>query len=679
MTDRLYGLLPRVHRARDAEADFPLRTILRALEDELDARDEDIARLYDDWFIETCDEAFLPYFAELVGLTLDPPGVDGARRRRQLANAIAHRRRKGTVAVLEQLALDATGWPAHALEFGARVAATASARFPGLGRRSLVDVSDGDALERLFTPFSGAAPVADVRRLSSHRRQGAGNLGAVGVVVWRLAADGVEHAPAANLQDSNHYTFDPLGRDTQLCIAPSPRTPGAAPASDLDVPAPISRIALERRLEDYYGPARSLCVYRDGRPVPRSAILVADLSGWRYRTPPDRVSVDPALGRIAFPERHAPEAGVWASASVLSVGAIGGGHYERLPGDAAADYRVGQRGEGVHRTVTGALRAWAHDGRPSAVIEIGDDGVYAERLNIRLAAGQRLELRAATGCRPILLPTDRRSNEPDMLRLAGPELEGAETAPPPDVVLDGIWVAGHPVELAGALGRVSLRHCTLVPASGALQLEGPHGSRDPSLVITAMPCSVSVDSSVLGRIRAESPEVGFDPVPLAVRDSVLDASDLRGRAIEGTGGDPAWVALTLERTTVLGGAEVTQVGLVEDSILMGPLRSERRQPGAVRFSYLAPGSRTPHRTACQPAAPEHDERVKPRFDALHFGAPAYARLVSDGPKEIERGAHDKGELGAYHDVWGGLRAADLRARLREFAPAGTDVDIIFAT
>ena len=108
-----------------------------------------------------------------------------------------------------------------------------------------------------------------MRRISSHRSRGTHNLPSIGLVAWRLVADGVDHAPADCVNDDNHFTFDALGRDTQLCVLPSPRMPGQRPAGDLDVPAPISRLALDRRLEDYYGEARSFCVYRGRSAVDR--------------------------------------------------------------------------------------------------------------------------------------------------------------------------------------------------------------------------------------------------------------------------------------------------------------------------------------------------------------------------------------------------------------------------
>ena len=120
------------------------------------------------------------------------------------------------------------------------------------------------------TPFSTAAETADMRRISSHRTRGTHNLPSIGLVAWRLVADGVDHAPAVCVNDDNHFTFDVLGRDTQLCVLPTPRMPGPAdrPATSTS-PTPISRLALDRRLEDYYGEARSFCVYRGRSAVDR--------------------------------------------------------------------------------------------------------------------------------------------------------------------------------------------------------------------------------------------------------------------------------------------------------------------------------------------------------------------------------------------------------------------------
>src|SRR5581483_6373545 len=95
-----------------------------------------------------------------------------------------------------------------------------------------------------------------------------------------------------------------------------------------------------------------------------------------------------------------------------------------------------------------------------------------------------------------------------------------------------------------------------------------------SLRVAAMPCSVRVEFSVLGRVQVISPEIGYDPVPVTVADSVLDAGGHHGpapRAVEGAERRPAGARLSLRRVTMLGGADVREAGEITDSILTGRL------------------------------------------------------------------------------------------------------------
>ena len=758
-SDRLYRLLPAIDRMRDMEVGGPLSALLGVISDQVTALEADIGQLYDDWFIETCQDWLVPYFADLVDVSLgatvgasatgalDP--LDAASRRSQVANAIGDRRGKGTLAAIELFATGVTGWPCRVIEYAWLVSVTQSLLRPDLHRGTTMAIGDSDALDTFGTPFAAVAQTADVRRICSHRSRGTHNLPSLGLVAWRLVADGVDRAPAECVNDDNHFTFDVLGRDTQLCVRPVPRLPGRPPVSDLDVPAPISRLALERRLEDYYGEAASFCVYRGRSAVDRAEIVVADLSRWRHQLAPRQVAVDPVLGRIAFPVREVPDEGVWVSYRRLAVGGLGGGQYPRaLAAPAAALYRVSMTGQHAHRSVGAAFAAWRADqagGKAGAraTIEILDDGVYEERLHLELRPGEALEVRAADGHRPVLRPLDEDHDRPEALRVAGirhdqeqpvrrrargrrvagggaaavggaggsaggPEGGKAEVPapagpaglpePPPDVTFDGVWVAGHAVELAGHLGTVTFRHCTLVPATADPGRE----AGEVALRVEAMPCAVRIEYCVVGRLQVISPETGFDPVPLAVSDTILDPGRSGRRALEGADGRPAWVTLTLRRVTVLGSADVREIDVVADSIVTGRLDSARRQVGSVRFCYVPEGSRTPRRTSCQPddvlaevdqaiargtvpASQRHAlraqeaARVTPRFDSVRFGAPAYARLSAPEPAELARGAHDEGELGAYHFLWLAYRQSQLQSGLPAYAPIGMNIDALFAT
>jgi len=103
--DRLWDLLPAFDQLRDVEAGSPLRALLGVISDQVATLEADIAQLYDDWFIETCQDWLVPYFADLVDVTLGPTvgasatgtldPLDAASRRSQVGNAIRDRRAKG--------------------------------------------------------------------------------------------------------------------------------------------------------------------------------------------------------------------------------------------------------------------------------------------------------------------------------------------------------------------------------------------------------------------------------------------------------------------------------------------------------------------------------------------------------------------------------------------------------
>ena len=113
-TQRLFELLPTIHRLRDGEGASGTRDALRALIDVIGGQvavlEEDLAQLYDDQFIETCAEWVAPYIGDLIGYrTLYGLTAKVGSPRAEVANTIAYRRRKGTASMLEQLARDVTG------------------------------------------------------------------------------------------------------------------------------------------------------------------------------------------------------------------------------------------------------------------------------------------------------------------------------------------------------------------------------------------------------------------------------------------------------------------------------------------------------------------------------------------------------------------------------------------
>ena len=117
--ERLYRLMPAIYRIRDAEQGKPLFALLTVIAEQLAIVEEDLAQLYDNQFIETCDEWVVPYIGDLIGYRAlyygRTPKV--VSQRAEVGHTISYRQRKGTASMLEQLARDVTGWDARVVEF----------------------------------------------------------------------------------------------------------------------------------------------------------------------------------------------------------------------------------------------------------------------------------------------------------------------------------------------------------------------------------------------------------------------------------------------------------------------------------------------------------------------------------------------------------------------------------
>lgn len=459
--DRLYELLPVIYRQRDEELGQPLRALLQVISEQVSIVEDDIAQLYENWFIETCQDWVVPYIADLIGYrVVHEAGEPGALTsteaeqrnkilvpRCDVASTIGLRRRKGTLALLELLARDVAGWPARAVEFYQWLAASQHVNHLRLGRARTVDVRQGDLLDRISGSFDELAHTVGVRRLNSHHTTGRHNIDNTGVLIWRLKAYSITRAQAFCVDRvRHHYTFSILGNDTPLFTKAVEEPDPTHVADEMNVPAPIRRRALDERTSDYYGRSKSIRIWRDGaeRPVPLSRIVAADLSNWAYRPQGDQVAVDPQLGRIAFSPRNEPKTGVWITYHYGFSADMGGGEYRRslrqprngvrrrpddkalTPPERAASaryiYLVSQQYTAKYyfNSLTRALDAWRRDDPDDAIIQIDDSGAYVEPVELRLRDDQRLEIRAANGTRPVITLLNWYTNRPDSLSILGP-------------------------------------------------------------------------------------------------------------------------------------------------------------------------------------------------------------------------------------------------------------------
>ena len=720
-SNRLYDLLPAFHRVRDAELGYPLRALLGVIGEQVELVEQDISRQYDNWFIETCEDWVVPYLGDLVGYRPIGSTGGGAKLRRvqspraAVANVIAYRRRKGTLALLELLANN-SGWPSRAVEFYKLLAWTQHLSHLRLERGQTVDLSYGDALDRLNGPFDTLARGIDIRRLGSARTRGRHNVPTVATFVWPLKAYSVSRAPALRVDavGTNCFAFSVLGNDTPLYVRPKAETDPALIANELNLPVPIRRRLLAQDLEAgaesaLYGQGKSLAIYAPGwptanapQPVPPEAIKLADLARWKHRPKPGEILLDPVRGRMIFPKRQSPKR-VWVDYHYAFGGDIGGGEYRRRLQQPAKIKIFPVRkplkgGAAAKNALSLVIEQWRSEAEKltrdgvGAVIEIQDSADYAESLSIDLPKGAYLQVRAAVGRRPSIRLLEQGADEIDALVISGKK--GSR------LVLDGLLIMGGGLQLIGPdrddehavaegdLCDLIIRHSTLVPGWSLDSHCQPKEANEPSLTLIDTGASVTIESSIIGSIEVAANEVTTDPVRIRISDSIVDATDLENQAVAASSLPFAFAELSFARTTVFGQVAVHSIELAENSIFHGAFAVARRQVGCMRFCYAPPGSRTPRRFGCQPDGvtqkpganvASESARVRPSFMSMRYGSPNYARLALHCAPEIRRGADDGSEMGVFHDEFAPQRLDRLNADLIEYSPTEFPAEIIVAS
>jgi hypothetical protein len=535
---RIFDLLPVVYRLRDADQSKALEVFLAVIEKQFYALQNDIQGLYENWFIETCDEWVVPYIGDLLGVQgLNPIASTEFSERPYVANTLFYRRRKGTITVLEKLAHDISGWPAKAVEFFQLLESTQNINHLRLANLRTPDLRDTNALELLNGPFDQAAHTVEVRSIQDE--QGKYNIQDIGIFLWRLQSYpllGSEPWPVATPADGR-FTFNALGFDAPLFNSPEADAQAAHRVGERDVPGCLRRralyddlVALRSALAAnaapepvYFGVNPVLSVLLASVPVDPQEIFICDLSQWKSTTAASlqkgQVIVDPKLGRLVVAASSLP-AKVQVNYSYGSSGDLGGGPYDRrqsrpAPGELApstpdtiADPKA-LHGVVFHvptsafPTISQAFSAWNQASNPDAVIQIDDSQTYTEKVTISLAAGTTLFLQAANKQRPVIVGD---------LNLQG-------TSGTAELILDGLVIAGH-ISVQQGLGELTLRHCTVVPG-WSLQNGQPVKSDGPSLTVTPASGSsltLTLDHTICGRLVLPT-EMGS----LTIQDSVIDS------------------------------------------------------------------------------------------------------------------------------------------------------------
>ncbi len=724
--ERLYNLLPTIYRVRDTLQGEPLRALVDALESEFRIVEQDIDALYDNWFIETCDDWVVPYIASQIGVY----SPDDTRKlfpgqRRQVADTIAYRRRKGMISILEHVLRDVTGWYVRLVEYGQLLLLAPHLR--NISERGrFADLHQATELAMLGGPFETTAHTIDMRRTApatansepqSRALQGKYAPDHVGVFVWRLQSYLMNIVPARAITRAGErdlppgcFTFDPLGRDMPLFTQPQEVTALTERPDVVNLPGSISRVAFANDLQAYrtqhrhiiaeedhfadedlsgnsvyYGPQRSLCVMLNGQPIPPEAVINADLSQWN--TPPASsqeresvVAIDVILGRLRLLHRQLEVAGEVVEVNYCYgfSADLGGGPYTRQsPPAPTPRQRINVLQGGKVSTLAQALKEWEtcystwaqqHQtgddnpvDKPRCTIHIVDNGFYESDLSINLPENADLVIEATDGVRPVIRGALTVNSEQGSAHLQ----------------LNGLLIDGQ-LDINGGLD-IEILHCTLMP----------HGLEARHHPANTAPTRITIDHSISGPVHLRNVKS-----ELLVRDSIIDHAT--GNAIDSVHTTSSHGPLIdLERVTIFGKVQLQELRLAQDVIFTAPVEVKQQQCGLVSFSYVPAHSQTPRREHCQPQwtiQPGSDKRlpgrqgqpgeidpVYPLFTSTRYGDAAYAQLGVRCSSHIRRGASNGSETGAFNSLRQMQRQDNIPRMLDEYLPFGLAAGVFYVT
>jgi hypothetical protein len=722
---KLWGLLPAVYRTQDAPdgGTGPLRALLDRIGIESATIRRSIDRLWENQSIETCDDWVVPYIGDLLATRL-VSCLDARAQRLDVAKTIYYRRHSGTLGVLEELAADIAGRDARAVEFFRRLgrtrhqfdppignvfAAAAVAWTPattyvsgqtvtnggnayrcGTGGISAASggptgtgsaIADGGVTWTFVDPASSLVPAvieglaganshtpaggfADLRsaygtantdtafdefaHTADLRRgvQSAGwyNISHLGVFIWWLQSFPIFAAsPVGNGKTPACFTFDPSGRETPL-FAPRSRT-AASFGEDWISPdewqlSVAVRDTLWRNYPDQLYPNAFWVGVDETPPAP---------------APRDALRIQPARGVFSFVGTP-PTGRLVTSYHFGFMSEIGaGGFPERLLGPLAQPAAV--------TTVMGGsgLGMALSDVAAEATVKINDSLTYAGPTAGLALPAASVVLRAEDLQRP-------------MIRWAGGGATWTITGQGKSLVLQGLWLQGADIVLAGNFDTVSLRFVTLDPGSAGegTTLVGTAIDGTPlapvHLWIEASIGTLALERCITGPIRTRNRGAVEQ---LTATDSIIQA--IPTGATDDTALETKFGTVSLARTTVLGRAAVHRLDASE-CILDDVAATEDTQHGCVRFSAYAQGSalHAPYRSVVVPPR-------GPLFVSRRFGTPNYARLrrLADAAivnpqtgDTILGGAQNGAEMGAFSGEAVTLKKQGLVIKFEEFAPLG---------
>jgi hypothetical protein len=739
--DKLWNLIPAIYRTLDTDvynANGPLRELVNRIGAQAATVRRSIDRLWEDQSIESCDNWVISYIGNLLATNL-VPSLDARGQRLDVYNTIYYRRRKGTVAILEEIASDITGWEARVVEFFRRLSRTRHNLDPAIAvggdtpaDNLTLELAQGLTGNWTHSSIGGWADLRNAYGASQAQgpnsiavsprppsafdeyfhtadfRAGVGrsgwyNIPKLGVFLWRLISFGVDQTTP--VENGCCYTFDPTGRQIPL-FAASSRPPYDVWISpqEWQLPTPISTPLLTAALADPKTIQLYAAIDPDGVTLLQNSLGIFTLPGSFYEL------VDASqISTFPIPPSSSPEIIVFPETGVFSVLDPQNGptsvayHYGFSAPMGAGPYDRRVLGQSPNPnpvpvlTVLGGGNGIAAIGSipPTGTLSIDDSLTYTAVSNVFDI--QQLTVTAENQTRPVI-----RLGPPG----SGGSIEwifnGAEGS---SLVLEGLLVSGCDVVLSGKFETVTLTCCTFDPGTATSVQEKGNAAvqsapalfaqsidgrdlKPTCLWIEGEIAQLTIDRCILGPIRTRA---DGELESLTATNSIIQAIPTVEPSTQTQTFGPELPDLalsfitgttTLSRCTVMGHAYVHELQASE-CILDDVFVVDNTQNGCVRFSAWSSGSVIPrqYESVQIPAA-------SLLFTSRDYGQPGYAQLLENVDNAIISGAQgatisqgstDGSEMGAFASQQNPVKERSLLIKYQEYMPLGLNPVLIHVT
>src|SRR5262249_4808522 len=248
-----------------------------------------------------------------------------------------------------------------------------------------------------------------------------------------------------------------------------------------------------------------------------------------------------------------------------------------------------------------------------------------------------------------------------------------DTTPPAgQLLISGLWIEGQ-LFVSGEAATVQLVDSTLVPGVSLTGAGEPVHPGEPSIVVTAVEASVTLQRAISGPIAAAAGGT------TRICASIVDAASPYAVAYPAPALAAAGGALHVEASWSVGRVPTRTIQLASNTIFHAhlgardpweaPVWASRRQSGCVRFCSLPFASITPRRYRCLPPDEASEAALEPRFITLRYGQPSYALLSGDVPVAVWRGADNGSQIGVYGQIQETEAVRNVQLRAPEYLPA----------